>query len=259
MTRLAFFGFLITFIPQVMSQSPLIVAHRGYSHLAPENSLSAFERAIEIGAPFLELDVQRSANGTPIVIHDESLERTTSCSELGRTDGYTDQELQSVRIGYPSKFGLDFQHESLPTLSQALELAKGRIGVCVEIKVAGIESAIIADIAKWNMEKEVVIFSFLPEVLRSIHSLAPDLKLLFLKSKARSEDLDECLALHATALGVGGKTQLDHAFLKEAAEKNIEIWRWTVDDVREMQRLKSLGIHAIITNRPDLGLTLHLE
>ncbi len=259
MKSITLLGALLVFIPNAMSQSSLIVAHRGYSHVAPENSLTAFEAAIAVGAPYFELDVQKSADGTPIVIHDETLERTASSNAIGLIQSLSDEELQTVRIGYPERFGRAFENEPLPTLSDALQLAQGRIRVCVEIKVAGIESAIVADIQKWKMDEDVVIFSFLPEVLTQIHSIAPHLKLLFLKSDATSDDLNHCLDIGAAAIGVGGKTKLDEAFINEAAAMDLEVWRWTVDDVAEMRRLQNLGVHAIITNRPDLGMTFSIE
>ena len=84
MKSITLLGALLVFIPNAMSQSSLIVAHRGYSHVAPENSLTAFEAAIAVGAPYFELDVQKSADGTPIVIHDETLERTASSNAIQR-------------------------------------------------------------------------------------------------------------------------------------------------------------------------------
>ena len=240
----------------IMAQSTFIVAHRGFSSIAPENSLSAFEAAIECGAPYFELDVQASADGVPMVIHDETLDRTSSSGHTGRVDHLTQSELRQVHVGYPSKFGAEFALEPLPTLADALALAKGRIKVCVEIKVSGIEEAIVRDIQEQGMDSEVVVFSFLPDVLRRVHELAPELPLLFLKEQASVQDLMRCSELNAGAIGVGGRTTLDAAFVQTAREAGIQIWRWTVDEPDEMWNMLAVPVHGLISNCPDKALRL---
>lgn len=239
-----------------MAQSTLIVAHRGFSSIAPENSLSAFEAAIECGAPYFELDVQASADGVPMVIHDATLDRTSSSDHTGRVDELTLRELRQVHVGYPSKFGEEFTAEPLPTLADALACANGRIKVCVEIKVSGIEEAIVRDIRAQSMASEVVVFSFLPDVLRRVHELAPELPLLFLKDQASVQDLMRCSELNAGAIGVGGKTTLDAAFVQVAREADIQIWRWTVDELDEMRNMLAVPVHGLISNCPDKALGL---
>jgi glycerophosphoryl diester phosphodiesterase len=249
--------FLLLFIGLTnftMAQSTFIVAHRGFSSIAPENSLSAFEAAIECGAPYFELDVQASADGVPMVIHDETLDRTSSSGHTGRVDHLAQSELRQVHVGYASKFGAEFALEPLPTLADALALAKGRIKVCVEVKVSGIEEAIVRDIQEQGMASEVVVFSFLPNVLSRIHELAPELPLLFLKEHATADDLKVCKALKATAIGVGGQTILDAAFVEAAAAANIQIWRWTVDASDEMRAMLNIPVQGLISNRPDEAL-----
>lgn len=248
--------FFIGLIHIAMAQSTLIVAHRGFSSIAPENTLSAFEEAVACGAPYFELDVQASADGVPMVIHDETLDRTSSSGHQGRVDARTREELKQVRVGYPSKFGDQYATEPLPTLAQSLALARGRIRVCVEIKAAGIEEAIVHDIREQGMSEDVVVFSFHPEILKRVHALAPELPLLFLKEDAGVGDLARCVELHAGAIGVGGATELNDAFVNAAAAANIEIWRWTVDDPAEMKAMLDLPVHGLISNRPNVALGL---
>jgi glycerophosphoryl diester phosphodiesterase len=256
MKHLTAFFLFVGLIHIAMAQSTLIVAHRGFSSIAPENTLSAFEAAIACGAPYFELDVQASADGVPMVIHDETLDRTSSSGHQGRVDAWTRKQLEQVHVGYPSKFGEEFAAEPLPTLAQSLALARGRIQVCVEIKAAGIEEAIVQDIREQGMAEEVVVFSFHPEILTRVHAVAPELPLLFLKEDAGMEDLARCAELHAGAIGVGGATELNDAFVKAAADANIEIWRWTVDDPAEMQAMLDLPVRGLISNRPNVALGL---
>jgi len=243
-----------TLLTTLMAQSPIIAAHRGFSHAAPENTLAAFQAAIEIGAPYFELDVQRSADGVPIVLHDETLDKTSSSGSSGRIDQRTAEELLNESVGYPEKFGTRFTDEPLPTLDQALALAQNAIRVCVEIKVAGIEQAIAESIRKASMQDDVIIFSFSAKVLEAIHEIDPELPLLFLKEDATTKDFQRAKDLHAQAIGVGGNTRVDVDFVRAAAAEGLEVWCWTVDDPNEMGRLVESGVAAIITNRPDLGL-----
>jgi len=248
--------FIIGLTNLTMAQSTLIVAHRGFSSIAPENSLSAFEAAIECGAPYFELDVQASADGVPMVIHDATLDRTSSSGHTGRVDHLTLSELRQVHVGYPSKFGEEFTLEPLPTLADALTLANGRIKVCVEIKVSGIEEAIVRDIRAQGMAADVVVFSFLPDVLSRVHELAPELPLLFLKEQASLQDLMRCSELNAGAIGVGGRTTLDAAFVQAAGEADIQIWRWTVDEPDEIRNMLAVPVYGLISNCPDKALGL---
>lgn len=256
MKVLPFLLFLIGLMNQATAQSSLIVAHRGFSSIAPENSLSAFNAAIECGAPYFELDVQASADGVPMVIHDATLDRTSSSGHTGRVDHLTLEELRQAYVGYPSKFGSEFAAEPLPTLEESLALANGRIKVCVEIKASGIEEAIVRDIREQGMASEVVVFSFFPDVLKRVHELAPELPLLFLKEQATEEDLLRCSELNAGAIGVGGKTTLDAAFVQAAADADIQIWRWTVDDPVEMSAMLAVPVHGLISNCPDKALEI---
>lgn len=252
--RILLAAFSCTILSSLMAQSPIIVAHRGFSHAAPENTLAAFQAAIEVGAPYFELDVQRSADGVPIVLHDETLDKTSSNGSTGRIDRRTARELLNETVGFPEKFGTRFADEPLPTLDQALALAQNTIRVCVEIKVAGIEQAIVESIRKAGMQDDVIIFSFSAKVLESIHKIDPNLPLLFLKEDATTRDFERAKRLHAQAIGVGGNTRVDGDFVSAAAAEGLEVWCWTVDDPNEMGRLAESGVAAIITNRPDLGL-----
>lgn len=255
-SRILLAAFTCLSLSSLMAQTPIIVAHRGFSHAAPENTLAAFQAAIDIGAPYFELDVQRSADGVPIVLHDETLDKTSSNGSTGRIDRRTAEELLDESVGYPDKFGTQFADESLPTLDQALSLARNAIRVCVEIKVAGIEQAIVESIRSADMQDEVIIFSFSTQVLEAIHKIDPNLPLLFLKEDATAKDLKRAKRLHAEAIGVGGNTRVDADFVAAAAAEGLEVWCWTVDDPKEMGRLAESGVAAIITNRPDFGLEL---
>jgi glycerophosphoryl diester phosphodiesterase len=109
-----------------------VIAHRGFSDIAPENTLISFQKAIETGVPYFELDVHQFKDGKLMVIHDYSVNRTSSNNKTGRVIEMTYVELQDVKVGYSKKFKSMYEDEKIPTLREALELAKGKIKVCIE-------------------------------------------------------------------------------------------------------------------------------
>ena len=250
------FAFLWFAMPMDAITQPAIVAHRGFSSKAPENTLVAFERAIAIGADYFELDVMASKDGVPMVIHDETIDRTCSDARSGKVNTFDAHELSKIYAGHPSKFGLEFRDEAIPTLDQALKLAKGRIKVCVEIKAPGIEEAILSVISKNDMNKDVIIFSFEETILQRVHQLDPDLPLLFLKEKCEIKDLDTAQSLHAQHIGIGRATELTDEFMQAVQERSLGVWQWTINDPLEMTRLLGLPLQGIITDCPDLASEL---
>jgi glycerophosphoryl diester phosphodiesterase len=115
---------------------PMNVGHRGYSAATPENTLTAERRAFEVGADMVELDVQKSADGHVVVIHDDTVGRTTDSLTDARVDSLTLCELRSLDAGYPDRFGSEFAGERIPTLEEILEEAKGRGPLLLDQKSA---------------------------------------------------------------------------------------------------------------------------
>jgi len=140
----------------------LNLAHRGANTDAPENTMAAFRRAVEVGASGLEFDVQLSKDGSVVVIHDEKLERTTSGS--GLVKDYTLQELQHLDAG--SWFGEEFAGEKIPTLDQVLDqFSSTNLVYNIELKSGivlypGLEEKVIEAVTTRNLEDQVVVSSF---------------------------------------------------------------------------------------------------
>ncbi|MBI5967686.1 MAG: hypothetical protein HY882_07510, partial [Deltaproteobacteria bacterium] len=156
----------------------MVIAHRGFSGAAPENTLTAFQKAIEVGSDMIELDVHLSKDGEVVVIHDDSLERTSN--GRGKVGDYPLQELKKFDAG--SWFGPKFSGERIPTLKEVLELTQGKILVNIEIKDEYLGRYTIEDLVERSLQevkragmKNQVIFS-------SFHSSALD----------RSKERDSC-------------------------------------------------------------------
>lgn len=234
-----------------------IIAHRGFSDIAPENTLIAFQKAIETGADYFELDVHQTKDGILVVIHDKTINRTSSNSKTGKINNLNFSELHSVRVGLSSKFGEEYNNEKIPTLKEALELAKGKIKVCVELKADKIENQVVELLNELDMIDQVIVFAFNDKSLVNIKKLNPEIKTLFLKNYANIKTLDFVKEINANAIGVGNDTKITKEFISYAHKNNIEVFKWTVNKEQKMKELIDLQIDGIITNKPDLALKLN--
>jgi len=234
-----------------------IIAHRGFSSVAPENSLIAFKKAIECKADYFELDVHKTKNDSIVVIHDASLERTSSNALKGNINEMKYKDLKQATVGYPAKFRSRFLNEKLPTLREALSLAKGKIKVCIEIKVLGAEEAVLKIVNDLEMRNDVIIFSFSYPVLAKIRQMDREISTLFLINEADEMVIDYAKVIGSKAIGVGSGTEVTQKFLDFAHENGVEVWKWTVNDQDEMQRLIKLGLDGLITDYP--GKAIHLR
>jgi glycerophosphoryl diester phosphodiesterase len=233
-----------------------IIAHRGFSAKAPENTIVAFKRAIRSGADYFELDVHRTADDSVVVNHDATIDRVASGGETGKVADMSFGQIRAVRVGYPEKFGKKFRREGIPTLKEALACAKGKIKICVEIKAPDVEASVMKTINDLQMNDQVIIFAFDYNVLKNIRALDPVIPVLYLRSVVNEETVQMVSAIKGTAIGAGLKTPLTTELLELAHAKGIELWQWTVNKPEDMQSLLDIGADGIITNHPDVALKL---
>jgi len=231
-----------------------IIAHRGFSSIAPENTLIAFQKAIECKADYFELDVHKTKNDSIVVIHDSSVDRTSSNNIKGKIAEMNYSDLASLTVGYPINFGDKYENEKIPTLREALKLAKGKIKVCIEIKVYGAEKEILKIVNDLGVKDDVIIFSFYYPVLAKIRQLDKNIPILFLINEADKMTIDYAKVIESNAIGVGYGTTVTEEYLNFAHKNGIEVWKWTVNEEDEMQQLIDLGLDGLITNFPDKAL-----
>lgn len=236
---------------------PLVLAHRGASHDAPENTLPAFELARQMGADGVELDTSLTRDGVPVVIHDLTLDTTTDGH--GPVNEYTLDMIRHLDAG--SSFDSAFKGTRVPTLDEVFEALGKDMFVNVELKSTswngdGLEAAALAVIRKHNAAGRVVVSSFNPMTLRRFHKLAPDVPIGYLY--ADGEPLP--LRYGWLMFGVPHEARhphhkiIDAAFMRWAQGNRYRVHTWTVDDPARMVELRELGVDAIITNRPDVAL-----
>jgi glycerophosphoryl diester phosphodiesterase len=221
---------------------PLIIGHRGASADAPENTMAAFSLAIEQGADGIEFDVQLCADGVPVIVHDDTVDRI--CDASGRVDQMTVAELQRLDLG---------MDQTVPTLDELFERFGRSILYNLELKTMsvtdrGLEAAVAERLIAHGLGAEVLVSSFSLFALRRIRPLLPPaIRLGFLRERASTR--------LACRLAYADADHPDHRLVDAAsmawAERNgYRVHVWTVDDPDEARRLAALGVDGLITNRP---------
>lgn len=231
-----------------------IIAHRGASGHAPEHTFAAYDRAIELGADYLEQDLQVTSDGELVVLHDDTLDRTTDGE--GRVDEHTLQQLQQLDAG--TWFAPEFAGERVPTLDEVLTRYGHSQRYYIETKAANIEERLTELLARHGLIEpaatawQVLIQSFSAASLRRMRELEPRLPLIQLVSHHDPALLDRLDEVSEYAAGIGPSRALVTPDLVRAAHaRGLAIHPYTTDDPDELQRLADLGVDGIFTNRPE--------
>lgn len=220
-----------------------VYAHRGDSQAYPENTLLAFQHAIDSGAAGIELDLHATSDGVVVCIHDRSLERTTNGA------GYVDEH------PYATVSGLDAgQGERIPTFASVLELVGDRLHFDLEVKQPGIEAAVLAALVASPMTRWA-ISSFDWEILRRLRALDAAAELWPLAERVDDALLDVAreLGSPAVAIAAGAYTSGNAQRLRDAG---LAAMVWTVNDPDEALRVRDLGAAALCTDVPGAIVAL---
>ncbi len=227
----------------------IITAHRGASGLAPENTMSAMLKAIEVGSGYAELDVQETADGVIILLHDKTLQRTAGLDKNIWEMNYAD--LQGIDVG--SWFGEEFVNEPVPTLEAIIDSVHGKMKLNIELKMNGhekmLEERVLKIIDDKNFADQCIFTSFKFAAIDKVKELNSAIRAGYIFSKM-PEDVDVFTA-NVDLLSVNYKL-VDKEFVDKAHATNKEVHVWTVNEPDEMKRLIGLGVDSIITNRPDI-------
>ena len=236
-----------------------IFAHRGYSGKYPENTMIAFKKALECEVDGIELDVQLTKDGEVVIIHDETIDRTTTGK--GFVVDYTYEELEKFDASFKFK---DLGFNKIPTLREYFQLVKDYdIVTNVELKTGineylGIEEKVWELIKEYNLEEKVIISSFNHFSVMRMKKIAPQLKYGFL-----SEDWIIDAGKYTHSYGVQCYhprfNNLVPDVIKELKKYNLEINTWTVNLEEDMRYLYSNNIDVIITNYPELAQEIKKE
>ena len=227
------------------------IAHRGASGRAPENTHAAFAAALALGAEAIELDCQLSSDGELVVIHDETLERTTDGE--GPVGDRSAAELAALDAG--SWFDPSYRGERIPRLADVLDQVRDRVMLNVEIKSARdlgvIEPKLATLVAEARAAEWVVFSSFHGDAVRNMRAAAPWARLgVLCDEDPRRGGLTLALELDAEVL-IPGRRWVDPPIVEEAHVRGLDVWVWTVNEPGEMRRLIALGVDAIFSDWPE--------
>lgn len=232
--------------------SPLVIAHRGASGEAPENTLAAFQLALEQGCDAIELDIHLSADGQLIVCHDDDIRRTTSGE--GLIGKMTADELKQFDAGI--KFHETYAGETIPLLDEVFDLVPDHIVINVEIKnipmyYSGIENKLLELLVKRQRLNSVVVSSFDHRHIEKLKRMNSDVQvgLLYHARLAHHRKYAESLAVPIYSLHPNFET-LDEADVHDANEHGLNIYPFTVNREEDMKKLIEWGISGLITDYP---------
>jgi len=225
-----------------------IIAHRGASGAAPENTMAAFQRAIVDKADWIEIDVQENADDVIVVAHDSDFMKVAR-SDLKVWDA-TNESLRDLDIG--GWYAPEYSNQRVPTLRQALELAKDKLGVMIELKYYGrdrnLESRVVDVVEQTGMASDIMIMSLKIDGLRKIAALRPTWPRGLLNTASIGDltrlDLD-FLALNSAAASL--------TMVQRAHKQGMKVYVWTINDPVQMSVMMSRGIDGIITDNPALA------
>ncbi len=226
-------------MPNNRVRNPLRIGHRGAAGRAPENTLAALELAIEYGVDMVEFDVRRSADGALVLLHDDSVDRTTNGE--GRIDELSLSVLRELDAGGGDR---------IPLLEEALACLSGRAGVMIELKVRGIAADVCAKVQSSDYQGIVIYASFFHEELLIVRRLMGD---------ALTLALFEDAPIHSTAFAIEAQTThaglaldiVTPALVQALQDQGIKVFVFTVDEGDDIARMKLLGADGIISNFPD--------
>ncbi len=240
----------------------LVLAHRGYSEKYPENTMTAFRKAIEVGADGIELDVHLSKDGEVMIIHDELLKRTTG--EEGCVSDYTRSELERMKANKTIGFGDD----GIPSLEEYLSfISKTDRITNIELKTypicyRAIEGKVLSLLDRYDYVDRAIISSFNPFSIMEMKRLRPDIEcgFLFTPPTNKRESMLKGIGFQLRELSFEAYHPnfafLEKSDVEECHSNSIKVNAWTLNTLEEFKRAKELSIDAAITNNPELGLKI---
>jgi glycerophosphoryl diester phosphodiesterase len=251
-------------LPELYQRTPLTLGHRGASAEAPENTLAAFGQALAQGADGFELDVTLTADGVPVVIHDDTLDRTTN--GRGPVGRQTLAEIKALDAGYPERFGPKFLNERVPSLAEVLAAFGQQALINIELKHDRspgrvLAARVVALVHDYGLSRRVILSSFQFSNLRRVRALDATLPIGLLYVSALGG------ARLVRWLTAGLRPEAHHpghyTLRTDAVEwfhgHGLRVNAWTVNDEPELRRLMAAGVDGLITDHPGRAVSIRAE
>jgi len=217
----------------------LKIGHRGARAYEPENTLRSFKKALEIGVDAVELDVRKTKDNQLVVIHDADVKRTTDGKGL----------VSELTLAEIKTFSAE-KGEKIPTLKEALDFLGNKVKILIELKEVGAEEKVLAAVHEKELEKNVIIVSFLEEALGKVRELDKDVEtgLIYAKHKNPLKAALEVKAQYLVAFYRFTHT----ANVQKAHENGLKVIVWTVNTPEEVAEYVKKGVDGIATDKPDI-------
>jgi glycerophosphoryl diester phosphodiesterase len=229
---------------------PWVIAHRGASGHAPENTFAAFQRAVELGGTFIETDLHVTRDGRFVAIHDETVERTTNGS--GDVRNFTLDELREVDAGM--WFDRTFMGERIPTLEEVLEFSREHdVVFYLELKYAavwGMDHALVAALQKAQSAPRTIVISFDPATLTPLRRLDPSIMTGLLVEDAKPDCIQSAIDLGARQL-CPKVSSVTPELVEKAHRSDLQVVTWTANTLADMRAMMAAGVDGIMTDFPD--------
>lgn len=228
---------------KALSKKPFaVIGHRGAAGLAPENTISSFLKAVEVGADLVELDVQVTLDGVAIALHDEDLKRVAGIDVNARRSSYKDLS------------GIDIGGERIPTLEEVLRIVGDKVGILIEIKVPGDEDVVMDIVKGSGAEERIAVISFHEEVLANVKRRLPRIPCGIVYSQPPGKIVDAKRAgfeivLPRYPLATQKAVDLAHRM-------GMRVIAWTVNDEKWIVELARRGVDGIATDYPDMAVRI---
>jgi len=221
----------------------LRIGHRGARAYAPENTLSSFKKALEIGVDAVELDVRKTKDNQIVVIHDADVKRTTNGEGL-----VSELTLKEIK-------NLSADGEKIPTLEETLDFLDKKVKVFVELKETGIEEQVLSIAHAKSLRKNVVIISFLEDALKKVRELDKDMEtgLIYAKHKNPIKAAIELKSNYLFALYRFTHT----ANVQKAHENGLKVVVWTINTPEEVEEYAEKGVDGIASDKPDILMRIN--
>jgi glycerophosphoryl diester phosphodiesterase len=217
----------------------LRIGHRGAKAYAPENTLTSFRKALEIGVDAVELDVRKTKDNQLVVIHDADVKRTTNGEGL-----VSELTLKEIK-GFSAE-----QEEKIPTLQEALVFLDKKVKVFIELKETGIEEQLLSLVYDKGLMKNVVVVSFLEDALKKVRELNKNVETGLIYAKHQNP-LKAALDLKANYLLA--LYRFTHtANVEKAHENGLKVVVWTINNQQEAEEYAKKGVDGIASDKPDI-------
>lgn len=231
--------------------APLVISHAACKGHAPENTLAGIRAALRLGVDAIEIDVHATRDGVPVLLHDDTLDRTTNAS--GRVSDVDLSRLSSVDAGV-RVFDGRFQGERVPRLAEVLDMTRAACLLVIEIKQRAIEAEVIATVRAANAAASVMFWSFQPETVSVVRTLAPEIPAAQLVYQMNGEPdavFNASVRRGAQAVSLYWST-VSRDVVRAARRRGLSVYTWTADAPDEQRAVADCAVDGIVTNVPDV-------